>query len=174
MKKKKSKTSGRSNSPKKKIRGIIIRKATLGDMDILIDHRRRMFSDLHPEIKFKTSNWLHDYKKFAKENMRKDRFAAFIVQTKGGVPVASGAVWVKDVPPRPTTAPFRTKEPYLLSMYTIPEYRGYGFATRIVKEAMKWSKKKGFVRMSLHASKMGRRIYKKLGWTRTWEMRINL
>ncbi len=159
---------------RKKLGRVMVRKATLRDMDVLVDHRRRLFSELHPEAKFDYSAWAREYKRFVRKHMRGKRFVAFLTQRKDGAVIATGAVWIKDVPPRPMAPPVWIKEPYLLSMYTLPEYRGYGLATRIVKEAMKWSKSKGFSRMSLHASEMGRPVYKKLGWERGWEMRIRL
>jgi GNAT superfamily N-acetyltransferase len=61
-----------------------------------------------------------------------------------------------------------------MSMYTEPEFRRKGFATLIVKEAMSWARRNGYARMSLHASKAGRSVYDKLGWERSWEMRVDL
>jgi GNAT superfamily N-acetyltransferase len=65
-------------------------------------------------------------------------------------------------------------EPYLLSMYTEPSYRGKGLASMIVKESKKWARKRGYTWMTLHASKAGRKVYTKLGWKRTWEMEVDL
>jgi hypothetical protein len=43
-----------------------------------------------------------------------------------------------------------------------------------VKEAMKWAKRNGYSKMTLHASSAGRKVYTKLGWKRTWEMEASL
>jgi len=59
-------------------------------------------------------------------------------------------------------------------MYTEPKFRGRGLATRIVNEAMRWSKRNGHAVMTLHASKQGRSVYSRLRWERTWEMRVRL
>ncbi|MDG6942455.1 MAG: GNAT family N-acetyltransferase [Nitrososphaerota archaeon] len=59
-------------------------------------------------------------------------------------------------------------------MYTIPAYRNNGVATAIIKEAMKWSKGHGYPTLLLHASEQGRRVYSKLGFTDTHEMRTRL
>jgi GNAT superfamily N-acetyltransferase len=83
--------------------------------------------------------------------------------------VAGGAIWLRETPPRLN---FRGgKIPYLLSFYTEPGYRERGLATLIVKEAMKWARARGYPWMTLHASPAGRRVYEKLGWEGTTEMR---
>ncbi len=44
----------------------------------------------------------------------------------------------------------------------------------VVKEAMGWCRKNKYERLMLHASEMGRKVYCKLGFRRTWEMRRDL
>ena len=60
--------------------------------------------------------------------------------------------------------------PYVLSVYTRPEFRRKGLASMIVEEAMGWAKRHGYYKIVLHASKTGRKVYSQLGWKRTWEM----
>ena len=67
-----------------------------------------------------------------------------------------------------------TTMPYLMSVYTEPNFRRKGLATRITKEAMKWCRKKGYSSLSLHASDMGKDIYSRLGFHKTREMRVRL
>jgi GNAT superfamily N-acetyltransferase len=62
-------------------------------------------------------------------------------------------------------------QPYLLSMYTEPRYRGLGVASGVVEKALEWCRSNGFHQLRLHASKMGRKVYLKHGFERTWEMR---
>jgi GNAT superfamily N-acetyltransferase len=133
-----------------------------------------MFEELHGAPS-RDNKWEEEYLKFVKEMTKEERFVGFLFESKKDkMPIASGCLWIRDLPPRPSTSSHNGLEPYLLSMYTVPEYRGVGLAPRIVHEAMKWSKRKGFSRITLHASRMGRPIYKKLGWERGWEMRRKL
>lgn len=108
------------------------------------------------------------YARWARARLASGKLCAWIVEERG-VPVASGAVWVMRIHPRPGAPTGLT--PYLMSMYTLPEHRGKGHAQRIVRAAMKWSRDNGFARMTLHASEMGRPVYEKLGWERTYEMK---
>ena len=112
------------------------------------------------------------YRKWIKDMIEKRKFVGIVAADDEGKIVGSGGIWLRDVHPRPWSS--KSAEPYLLSMYTEPRYRGKGVATRIVKEAMKWCKKKGYSSARLHASNLGRRVYSKLGWKRTWEMRVSL
>jgi GNAT superfamily N-acetyltransferase len=153
--------------------GFRVRRATLRGLDVLVHHRRRMFEDL-PGRYSRTEHAVHDreYRRWVKRLLPKGEFVGWIAETRGGAPVAGGAVWLQERQPRPGEA--AAKVPYLLSMYTEPEFRGRGLATRIVKEAMRWSKRGGHRFMTLHASKQGRRVYTRLRWERTWEMRVRL
>lgn len=153
--------------------GFQIRQASLRDLDALVEQRHEMFEDLRHRTP--TEHHIGDqaYREFVPEMIRKKRFVGFLAVTKDGLPVAGACIWLKEVQPHPgKTRPRKT--PYLMSVYTLPEFRGRGLATRLVKETMKWSRKRGFTQMTLHASKMGRHLYKALGWERTWEMRVNL
>jgi hypothetical protein len=44
----------------------------------------------------------------------------------------------------------------------------------VVSKAIEWSRKQGYGRLMLHASDMGRKVYSKFGFKRTWEMRLDL
>ncbi len=166
-----SRTSSSSRRKHELSRKIKIRRASTRDIDILIDQRRRMFEDLHHWSDSEHEIGDRTYRRWALDLMRRKLFAGFIAFLEGS-PVAGGCVWLREIQPRPGLLVGRS--PYLLSMYTKPEYRGLGLATRIVREAMKWSKSQGYGAMSLHASKLGRRVYKKIGWRRTWEMSVRL
>ncbi len=148
-----------------------IRRATLKDLEILIDQRRRMFEDIHHRRPAELKIAVDKYKRWVVDMTKRRRFAGFLAINGKGEAMGGGCVWLKDSQPSPGS---RDRVPYLLSMYTKPQYRGIGIATTIVKEAMAWSKKKGCKTMTLHASEYGRPIYTKLGFERTWEMRIDL
>jgi GNAT superfamily N-acetyltransferase len=150
---------------------IRIRRATLRDLETLLRHRRRMFEDMG--LHFSGEEWAigdREYRRWVRRLMPRGEFTSWIAVTSDGEPAASGAVWLQERQPRPGMPPHKT--PYLLSMYTEPAYRGRGLASRIVKESMRWAKARGFLYMTLHASKEGRRVYKKLRFKRSWEMGI--
>lgn len=149
-------------------RGFRIRRATLKDLDTLVEHRRGMYIEMVKPTKEELAILEESYRKWAPEMMRRKLFHAYLVTTPEGRPAASGCVWLREVQPAPGRPSGYV--PYLLSMYTSPEFRRKGLASVIVKEAMDWAKKNGYHKIVLHASRAGRKVYSKLGWERTWEM----
>ena len=145
-----------------------IRGANLKDLDVLVEHRRAMFEEMPrmtPEERRGAANY---YREWAKDMMKQKLFRGYVVETGTGKVAASGCVWLRQVQPsrgRPATL-----IPYVLSMYTHPDFRRNGLASMIIKEAMAWSKRKGYARITLHASVVGRKVYSQLGWKRTYEM----
>jgi GNAT superfamily N-acetyltransferase len=108
------------------------------------------------------------YERWLRRSRRNDELVAFVVENAEGRVVASGAVWFALDHPRPGHP---ERSGYLLSMYTEPAYRHRGLAARIVRSAMRECRRRGLVRMTLHASPFGRSLYRSLGFERTWEMR---
>lgn len=152
---------------------IAIRRATLKDIDILVAQRHNMFE----EIKHRNPRLLgladRTYRKWVIEMTQRKRFVGFLAVNEKRDVAGGGCVWIRDIQPSPN---FDSKltSPYLLSMYTHPDYRRMGIAASIVREAMDWCREKGFGTMTLHASVFGRSLYSKLGWERTWEMKVDL
>lgn len=149
-----------------------LRRATPRDLDTLTMQRRRMFEAIREHTAREHAIGDREYRRWAAQQMKAGRFVAWIVEAADGAPAAGGAVWLQEQQPRPGM-PAR-REPYLLSMFTDPAFRGRGLATRIVREALRWSRRRGFRRMTLHASRFGRGIYRGRGFERTWEMRALL
>jgi len=113
---------------------------------------------------------VHDvsYRAWAEEKMKRRLMHCYIVTTASGRPVASGCVWLREMQPSPGHP--HGKVPYVLSVYTRPEFRRKGLASMIVEEAMEWARKHGYYKIVLHASSKGRKVYSQLAWKRTWEM----
>lgn len=149
-----------------------IRRATLRDLDTLVEQRHNMWHDIRRFTTMQHRTADKAYRKWVTVMMPRRRFVGFLAETREGKVVAGGCIWVKEAHPSPWSV--RLTTPYLHSMYTDPSYRGKGIATMIVKEAIKWSKEKGFTTLSLHASDMGKNVYTRLGFKQTREMRIIL
>ncbi len=104
--------------------------------------------------------------------LKNQELVAWVVKSPDGRVAGGGCVWLQPVQPRPHRASM--VQPYLLSMYTEPDFRRRGVASMVVKEAIEWCRKNKYERLMLHASEMGRKVYSKLGFKRTWEMRLDL
>jgi GNAT superfamily N-acetyltransferase len=97
---------------------------------------------------------------------------AWLAEEPSGRILGSASLWFAPGRPRPGVSTIIT--PYLLSVFTEPDARGRGVATSIVREAATLSRRLGYTRIELHASAMGRRVYERLGFEPTTEMRLVL
>ncbi len=157
-----------------------MRRTRPSDLPVLADHRLGMWRDIErtrPEgprwSEAEMERSLVVYRRWAQREMRAHRLLGFLVETPEGRPVGSGMIWRQPVQPRPgqDAGP---EQPYIHSMYTEPEFRGRGVATRIVEAMIQWASDHGYSRIVLHASTMGRPVYEKLGFTDSREMRLEL
>lgn len=146
------------------------RVATLGDLDTLVLHRRRMWEHMgegHSPRELDAADG--PYRAWAEPRLADGTLHGVIIEDATGAPVASGCVWLQPIQPRPG-AP--TLQPYILSMYTEPHARGHGHARRIVDALVSWSHEKGYRSITLHAAPKARALYEQAGFGRTWEMRL--
>lgn len=139
------------------------------DLELLVRHRRRMWAEMGVERGLDEAD--RAYRAWARRRLRTGELVAWVVEERGE-PAASGAAWLMVVHPRPGLA--GGPQPYLLSFFTEPGHRGKGHAARIVREAVRWARREGYPRLTLHASSMGRPVYARLGFERTWEMKLDL
>jgi GNAT superfamily N-acetyltransferase len=112
------------------------------------------------------------YRGWARSRLKTGALVGWVAETREGHVVAGGTLWLRPTVPRPGIK--QMVQPYLLSMYTEPKWRGRGLATRVVDEAIGWARKKGYKQILLHASQMGKGVYIHRGFRRTWEMKLEL
>jgi GNAT superfamily N-acetyltransferase len=151
---------------------LAIRRARLIDLEDLVGHRRAMWTEIGIRDKRALDRADPEYRSWTKKGFRKGTLLGWIVEDEEKNLAGSGCLWLRPSQPRPGRR--IASQPYLLSMYTEPHFRGRGVASMIVDEAKRWSRKKGFPELVLHASKMGRRVYSARGFERSWEMRVRL
>ncbi len=113
-----------------------------------------------------------DYRRWARARFKSRELVGWVAETDRGEAVASGCVWLMPSQPRPGWK--GTVSPYLMSMFTEEAYRGRGLATRITREAIRWSKARGYTVLLLHGSRFGKPIYLREGFTEGNEMRLRL
>lgn len=154
-------------------RRIAIRRVTLRDLDVLVHHRRSMWEDIG--INDKVALQEHDsaYRRWARGRLRSGKLLGWVAETNGSA-VGSACVWLQPQQPRPVSGVIGKALPYLLSMYTEPSFRERRVGAQILSRAIKWARRNGYSRINLHASKMGRPLYLRYGFERTWEMALNL
>jgi GNAT superfamily N-acetyltransferase len=155
-----------------KRRRFTVRRANLKDLELFVQHRRGMWSDMRVGNSSELDVADRAYRVWARQRLKNGSLLGWIVEDGRGQVAGSGCLWLRSVQPFPgSTGPV---EPYLLSMYTDPGFRHQGVASLVVNSAVDWCKRRRYPVMRLHASRMGRSVYKRLGFERSWEMRLRL
>jgi GNAT superfamily N-acetyltransferase len=149
-----------------------VRAAGSRDIDALVHQRRAMWEDMGIR-----NDELHEkgdrvYRRWARARLRNRQLMGWVVRSSDGRIAGGGCLWLQPVQPRPHR--LSMVQPYLLSMFTEPEFRGRGVASMVVREAIEWCRRMGYERLTLHASKMGRGVYSRLGFKPSREMRLDL
>ena len=149
-----------------------VRVATTKDLALLVRHRRGMWVDIAHFTEDQLDEGDRVYRRWARPRLRSGTLVGFLLEDAKGQALASGCLWMMPRQPRPMAG--RRTVPYLLSMFTEPAHRGKGYATRIVREAVRWARAHGYDAVTLHASDYGESIYRREGFARTMEMRLRL
>ncbi len=151
--------------------GYTVRRATAGDMETLVAHRRAMFVDmgyrdetLLDAMAAKCHAWL-------RTRMNSGEYLAWLAIAPRGSIVAGAGLWLMDWIPHMIG---RSPRGNILNVYTVPEFRRRGLARELVNCAMQWCRSNGVDVIVLHASSEARRLYESIGFVATNEMRITL
>jgi GNAT superfamily N-acetyltransferase len=154
----------------------ILRLATVDDIPVLVNHRRRMFEDMYAlqdvtgdPVRYAAMD--EAYAVLLRYEIPTGSTRAWVIDD-GGTIAASGALKFTDWLPRPDGQ--RRGLVYVHSVYTVPEYRRQGLARRILHAMIDYCRDNGWPRLTLHASDMGRGLYEDLGFKPTNEMRLIL
>lgn len=155
-----------------RLKRFVIRKATRLDLDLLTHQRRAMWEDIGISDKHSLHKTDRPFRIWAKAELKNGNLLGWIVETPEHVVAGGGCLWLRPQQPRPQLT--TQVEPYLLSMYTEPQFRRRGVASKVIDEAIKWCRRNGYRRLLLHASNKGRSLYRMYGFVRTREMRLDL
>lgn len=145
-------------------------RSDLRDLEVLVDHRLKMWKAIYPEKKDDIDRSESATREWIQDKVGEGSLIPFIARDKNGTVVGSGCILLKEDQPRPFSD--KIYNPYLLSVYTEESFRKNGVATEILKEAVEWSKREGYDRMTLHASPNGKHLYESFGFTLSNEMRL--
>ena len=149
-----------------------LRRATASDLEVLVSHRRSMWVDMGEKGTTKLREQDRAFRSWARSQIKSRTLLGWVVETDRGRIAASGTLWLRPAVPRPGF--LRGFQPFLLSMYTEPEWRRHGLALRIVNEAIRWTRKEGFKEVLLHASPLGEKLYRSRGFQPMLEMRLDV
>ena len=141
---------------------LIYRFATIEDIDTLVSTRMDILIDM---LKLDTDTDMSELEAVTRpyyERALNDGSQLAVLVYDGDKFVGAGAVCLYEV--MPTFYNMSGKRGYIMNMYTIPEYRGQGIATRTVDMLVNRCKELGYTHITLSATDMGQPVYEKYGF----------
>jgi GNAT superfamily N-acetyltransferase len=148
---------------------IVIRRETFDDVSLIVHHRRAMFEDMKRGSAKSLDAMDAAFEPWLRKHMAAGDYLGWFAEVDG-VAVAGVGLWMMEWPPGPLDPSDR--RPYILNVYTEPDYRGHGLATQLMRILMDYCQTQGFKAVVLHASHFGRPVYDHLGFVSTNEMRL--
>lgn len=143
------------------------RRATIDDAPLITSQRHQMFADNDLATDARYAEMDLAFEPWVRERILDGRYVGFFLEEDETVLAACG-VFFMDFPPHYLDpAPIRA---YLLNFYTAPEARGQGMATHLLQHAVDECAARKVEVVTLHASKFGKPIYERFGFTRNNEM----
>ena len=149
----------------------VIRCATPDDLDLICDHRARIFLEAGrprgtvERIAEPTRAW-------HRQRLIDGRYSGWIAESADR-PVASCGLVFLDWAPG-FSHPDTDRRGLVLNLYVEPDYRGRGLARTLLRNAQESARAQGVTFLVLHATESGRPLYEHLGWSPTTEMSLRL
>lgn len=151
---------------------ITIRQATVADVPDLVQLRRMMFEAMGWGDQAQLDAGDAAAAAYFAEAIPGGRFHGWLAVTSTGVAVSSGGVVIDQHPPGPSNLSGQIG--YIMNLVTVPRYRRRGIARRIMQAVLKWLTEQGIQQVALHATEVGRPLYKELGFVDGNEMQLRL
>lgn len=139
-----------------------IRRATVEDIDLLVELREAMWQEGALEMDTADAGEaLANARVYFEQKVPSGDYVCFLAEAEGRV-VGVGGIFLFRHPPRPRSP--RGVEGYILNMLTLREWRRKGVASAIMRELLGCAREAGAALVGLRASDDGRRVYEKFGF----------
>jgi GNAT superfamily N-acetyltransferase len=131
------------------------------------------FAELRSAVLMETNNLTDSKEKerfydnnlvYLKEAIPSGKFLAFMAKKNKKIVATSAIVFFQIAPCNSVP---NGKVGYIQNMYTIKEYRRQGLASMLLERTIDEAKRYRCSKISLNATKMGRKLYEKSGFTET-------
>jgi GNAT superfamily N-acetyltransferase len=149
------------------------RRAGINDVEALVDYRIKFLNELDNHRENNGTRILRQsLSEYFSKAIPGNDFIAWLAELNGRIVGTSGMV-VWQLPGRYGGLE-SGRAGYILNMYTVPEARGKGICTRLLKELISEARVIGLRYLHLHATKDGIRIYKKRGFVEVEQPELKL
>jgi len=148
-----------------------IRRATPVDTGLIAEQRRKMFADAGLAAAEELDEMTANFAVWVRPLLEDGTYLAWLAEDGARTVAGAGMLLIGFPPYWMDAEPVRA---YLLNFYTEPSHRGQGIAPRLLQLALDEAKRRGIKVVTLHASKFGKPIYERHGFTPTSEMMLRL
>lgn len=149
--------------------GIRVRTGVPADAELVTFQRAAMFRDMGHGTDATRAEMSERFLPWVRERLGDGTYLAWFAEDADRA-VAGLGVWLKPI--HPGLRSDRLDVPYVLNVFTEPDYRGKGLARLLMREVLTWARINGHPVVELHASDDGRHLYQTLGFQQTNEMRL--
>jgi GNAT superfamily N-acetyltransferase len=155
---------------------IEVRLATAADAPVLARHRAEMFRDMGELLDDQYGALLAAAERDLAAWLAMGDYVSFVASPRDrpGEIVAGAGIQIRKLLPRPFPGGAGIRlgpEAIVLNVFTERPWRRRGVAERLMQHLIDWVRTHGIARLVLHASPDGRRLYERLGFEPTNEMR---
>jgi ribosomal protein S18 acetylase RimI-like enzyme len=156
-----------------------VRQADATDIPLLAHHRTAMFRDMKQLASHCEETLERATVSYLRDALPRGEYLAWVAEDTGTPPAAIGGagVQLRSILPRPCTEGNDVElgpEAIVLNVYVEPVWRRRGVAEALMRAVLHALSVRGIRRIVLHASDDGRRLYERLGFVPTNEMRLTL
>lgn len=156
-----------------------VRQADATDIPRLAYHRAAMFRDMGQLASHQEETLERATASYMRDALPRGDYLAWVAEDNGTPPATIGGVGVQLRPilPRPRIGTDDLEfgpEAIVLNVYVELAWRRRGVAEALMRAVLTALAERGIRRIVLHASEDGRRLYERLGFVPTNEMRLSL
>jgi GNAT superfamily N-acetyltransferase len=144
------------------LNNLTFRRASLPDLEAYLRLRMAMLEELSllPSEPLRMQLWDVN-RQYFQENLAQETYLAWLAESQGDAVAISGLLLFR----RPPTGENMTGlDGYVMNMYTLPEWRGQGIASRLMQMIIDEGRHRHAGRLWLHATPNGRPIYARFGF----------
>jgi ribosomal protein S18 acetylase RimI-like enzyme len=154
-----------------------VREATAADIPLLARHRAAMFQDMGSLAPGREQELTDATAEFLRQALPRGEYLGWVAETTIAPreAVGGGGVQLRTILPRPrprTDGIELGPEAIILNVYVEPAWRRRGVGEAVMRALLDSLAARGIRRIVLHASDDGRRLYERLGFAPTNEMRL--
>jgi GNAT superfamily N-acetyltransferase len=153
-----------------------VREATAADIPLIASHRAAMFQDMGKLAPEDASELIRATADYLDGALPRGEYLAWVAEstTSRLEPIGGAGVQLRPILPRPGSHDGIELGPeaLVLNVYVVPSWRRRGVGEALMRSLLTNLAKRNVRRIVLHAANDGRRLYERLGFVPTNEMRL--